>query len=110
MKLAGNFAAARCAPAFFTDYAPVARRRTFPAGRDTAPRGEPARLYRVGDEGTRLRSACGAQMVLWTFGNQLFHFFTARFTPHFFVASVVTPPESPDLGTTPQNRVVMHGH
>ena len=29
-------------------------------------------------------------------------FFTTLFSPPFFVASVVAPPESPDLGTAPQ--------
>lgn len=33
-----------------------------------------------------------------------------RLTPFFFVASVVAPPESPDLGTTPQKVGGTLGH
>lgn len=39
---------------FFADQAPVARSRNPKAGRDAAPSGVPARLYRAGGEGTRL--------------------------------------------------------
>ena len=110
MKLPGIYSAARWRTAFLASHAPVVRRCLLPAGRDTAPSGVPTRLYRVGGEGTRLRSARGAWMVLWVCGIKIFRFFTARFAPPFFVASVVTPPESPDLGIAPQNTVGRHGH
>lgn len=74
----------------------MCRRRVL-AGRDAAPSGEPARQSRVGGEGTRLAKGVGATPFL--------RFFTHRFTPSFFVASVVAPPECA-MGCTTSK----HGH
>lgn len=100
MKLAAARAARR-ALGFFADHAPVPRRRPFQAGRDTAPSGVPARrgFCRVGGEGTRLRCARGARVVLRGCGSLISQFFALLFRPPFFVASVVAPPECAIYGT-----------
>lgn len=71
---------------FFTDNRSMAHHYTCTDGRDTAPSGVPARLYRVGGEGTRLSGMVGQGS-----GNLFSRFFAACFTPSFFVASVVAP-------------------
>lgn len=98
MTVSAVYSAAPCAPAFPASHAPVARRRPVTDGRDTAPRGVPTRLYRVGGEGTRLRCAlCAPEMVFAALCRWFFRlagrFFASRLRPPFFVASVVAPPE-----------------
>lgn len=81
--LALQFAAT---PPFFTDNRSMAHHRTCTDGRDTAPSGVPARLYRVGGEGTRLSGMVGQGR-----SNLFSRFFAVRFTPSFFAARVVAP-------------------
>lgn len=71
---------------FFADKRSKAHHRMCTAGRDIAPSGVPARLYRVGGEGTRAVLGGGQGR-----GNLFSRFFASSFTPSFFVASVVAP-------------------
>lgn len=85
----------RLAARSLADWRCVACRRRVTAGRAAAPSGEPARHGRVGGEGTRLAQGAGA--------TPFFRFFASRFTPSFFVASVVAPPDSLMDETTIKN-------
>lgn len=77
------YSAARCAPAFFADYAAAVALEVSTAGRGTALRGEPARHGRVGGEGTGLRTEGGVCIFFWGCDSQFFHFFTGFCTPFF---------------------------
>lgn len=109
MKHIRDVLAELCADRGFpsADNAPYARRCPVTAGRDTAPSGVPARLYRVGGEGIRLRCAHGVSggvsaALQGEFFRQAGRFFAVYFTPFFFAASVVAPPESLIDETAPQ--------
>ena len=103
------YSSARCTPVFLADHETVAPLGVFTAGRGNAPSGVPTRLYRVGGEGTRLRGARGAWMVLRGCASQISRFFALLFCPHFFVASVVAPPECA-MGCTTRFLAGKHGH